>query len=177
MWDNLIFWWVRKKVGGNVRLIITGSAPLKGNVITFLRSALGCLIVEGYGQTECAAPATLTVQGDPQCDQVGPPLPCNNLKLEDVPDMEYWASRGQGEVCIKGSNVFLGYYRDPEMTSYVIDSDGWLRTGDVGEWQPNGTLKIIDHKGRRHQKKFHFYSIFLDICIFRPLLKLKDAYL
>ena len=111
MWDSLIFWWVRGKVGGNVRLIITGSAPLKGNVVTFLRSALGCILVEGYGQTECVAPSTLTIQGDPQPDHVGPPLPCNNLKLEDIPDMEYWASSGQGEVCVKGANVMLGYYR------------------------------------------------------------------
>lgn len=60
--------------------------------------------------------------------------------------MEYWTNKGQGEVCIKGSNVFLGYYRDPDMTSAVIDEEGWLHTGDVGEWLPNGTLKIIDHK-------------------------------
>ena len=62
IWDALIFWFVRSKVGGNVRLVITGSAPLKGNVITFLRSAMGCVIVEGYGLTECVAPACLTVQ-------------------------------------------------------------------------------------------------------------------
>ena len=146
IWDALIFWFVRSKVGGNVRLVITGSAPLKGNVITFLRSAMGCVIVEGYGLTECVAPACLTVQGDPSPDHVGPPLPCNNIKLEDIPDMEYWTHKSQGEVCIKGANVFLGYYRDPEMTAAMVDTEGWLHTGDVGEWQPNGTLKIIDHK-------------------------------
>jgi len=146
IWDALIFWFVRNKVGGNVRLIITGSAPLAGNVITFLRSAMGCVLVEGYGQTECVAPCSLTVQGDPAPDHVGPPLPCNNIKLKDIPDMEYWTNKGQGEVCIKGANVFLGYYRDPDMTSAVIDENGWLHTGDVGEWMPNGTLKIIDHK-------------------------------
>ena len=80
------------------------------------------------------------------CDQVGPPLPCNNVKLVDIPDMEYWASRGQGEVCVMGANVFQGYFRDPERTGTVVDSEGWLHTGDVGEWQPSGTLKIIDHK-------------------------------
>ena len=77
---------------------------------------------------------------------MGPPLPCNNIKLVDIPDMEYWAARGQGEVCVMGANVFRGYFRDPERTATVVDSEGWLHTGDVGEWQPNGTLKIIDHK-------------------------------
>ena len=111
IWDTLIFWFVRQKVGGNVRLMIVGSAPLAGNVITFMRAAMGCIIVEGYGQTECVAPCTLTAQGDPQPDHVGPPLPCNNIKLEDVPDMEYFSSQGQGEVCIMGANVFQGYFR------------------------------------------------------------------
>eukprot|EP00092_Neocalanus_flemingeri_P012319 GFUD01013279.1.p1 GENE.GFUD01013279.1~~GFUD01013279.1.p1 ORF type:complete len:666 (+),score=116.54 GFUD01013279.1:120-2117(+) len=146
IWDTLVFWFVRKKVGGNVRLMIVGSAPLAGNVLTFMRAAMGCIILEGYGQTECVAPCTLTTPGDPQPDHVGPPLPCNNIKLEDVPDMEYLSSHGQGEVCIMGANVFRGYYRDPERTSYVLDADGWLHTGDIGEWLPNGTLKIIDRK-------------------------------
>jgi len=146
VWDKLLFWFVRQKVGGNVRLMLCGSAPLRGNVMTFMRATMGCVIVEGYGLTECVGPVTLNVPGDPHPDQVGPPLPCNNVKLVDIPDMEYWTSRGQGEVCVMGANVFQGYFRDPERTSTMIDSDGWLHTGDVGEWLPNGTLKIIDHK-------------------------------
>jgi len=146
IWDMLVFWSVRKKLGGRIRLVIVGSAPLGGNVLTFMRAALGCLIVEGYGQTECVAPCTLTAPGDPQPDQVGPPLPCNNIKLVDVPDMEYFAAHGQGEVCVSGANIFQGYYREPEKTSLVVDEDGWLHTGDIGEWLPNGTLKIIDRK-------------------------------
>lgn len=146
IWDKLVFWSVRKKLGGRIRLVIVGSAPLAGNVLTFMRAALGCLIVEGYGQTECVGPCTLTAPGDPQPDQVGPPIPCNNIKLVDIPDMEYFAAHGQGEVCVRGSNVFQGYFRDPERTALVIDPEGWLHTGDVGEWLPSGTLKIIDRK-------------------------------
>jgi len=146
IWDKLVFWTVRQQLGGRIRLVIVGSAPLAGNVLTFMRAALGCIIVEGYGQTECVAPCTLTAPGDPQPDQVGPPLPCNNIKLVDVPDMEYFAAHGQGEVCVQGANVFLGYYREPERTSLALDPEGWLHTGDIGEWLPNGTLKIIDRK-------------------------------
>jgi len=146
IWDKLVFWSVRQKVGGNVRLMLVGSAPLAGRVLTFMRAALGAIIVEGYGQTECVAPCTLTAPGDPQPDHVGPPIACNNIKLADVADMEYFAARGQGEVCVIGSNVFQGYYRDPERTRMAVDSEGWLHTGDIGEWQPSGTLKIIDRK-------------------------------
>ena len=82
--------------------------------------------------------------GDPAHDHAGPPLPCNNIKLEDIPDMDYWTSKNQGEICVRGSNVFLGYYRDPDMTSAVLDNEGWLHTGDVGEWMENGTLRYKD---------------------------------
>lgn len=92
--------------------------------------------MEGYGQTECTAPITLTVQGDHVPEHVGPPLACCSVKLVDVPEMEYYASAGQGEVCVKGKNVFKGYYKDPEQTAITIDEDGWHHTGDVGMWLP-----------------------------------------
>ncbi|XP_066994601.2 long-chain-fatty-acid--CoA ligase 1 isoform X5 [Anabrus simplex] len=145
-WDKLVFRKVQEGVGGRLRLMVVGSAPLAGNVLTFIRCALGCLVVEGYGQTECTAPITLTVQGDHIPEHVGPPVACCCLKLVDVPEMEYFASSNQGEVCVKGTNVFLGYYKDEEKTKETIDDDGWHHTGDVGMWLPNGTLKIIDRK-------------------------------
>jgi long-chain acyl-CoA synthetase len=66
------------------------------------------------------------------------------MKLVDVPELEYYAKNDQGEVCIKGLNVFKGYYKNEEKTKAALDEGGWLHTGDVGEWLPNGTLKIID---------------------------------
>ncbi|XP_076067495.1 long-chain-fatty-acid--CoA ligase 5 [Oratosquilla oratoria] len=146
MWDKVVFGKVQEGMGGNLRLVVVGSAPLAGNVLTFVRCALGCVVMEGYGQTECVAPATLTVQGDYHPDHVGPPIACNAIKLCDVPDMDYFAAQGQGEVCIKGANVFQGYFREPERTRETMDSLGWLHTGDIGQWLPNGTLKIIDRK-------------------------------
>lgn len=145
-WDRLVLKKVRDSLGGRVRLLVVGSAPMAANVLTFMRSALGCTVLEGYGQTECVAPCTLTLQGDCRPDHVGPPLSCCDMKLVDVPDMQYFAVSGQGEVCIRGTNVFKGYYKDPEKTRETLDSEGWLHTGDVGMWLPNGTLRIIDRK-------------------------------
>lgn len=67
--------------GGNLRLMVVGSAPLAGNVLTFIRCALGCLVVEGYGQTECTAPIACTVQGDSDTEHVGPPVSCCCIKV------------------------------------------------------------------------------------------------
>lgn len=109
--------------------MVVGSAPLAGNVLTFIRCALGCLVVEGYGQTECTAPISCTVQGDSDTEHVGPPVSCCCIKVKvaifrsiilyllfiihfqlvDVPEMEYYALDNQGEICVKGSNVFHGY--------------------------------------------------------------------
>ena len=63
-----------------------------------------------------------------------------------MPELNYFAKDKAGEVCIRGNNVFRGYYKMPEQTSEVLDSDGWLHTGDIGRWTERGTLKIIDRK-------------------------------
>ncbi|XP_043098983.1 long-chain-fatty-acid--CoA ligase 1a isoform X2 [Puntigrus tetrazona] len=146
MWDKLIFSKVQASLGGRVRLMITGAAPVSPTVLTFLRAALGCQFYEGYGQTECTAGCTMSLPGDWTAGHVGAPLPCNFVRLVDVAEMNYFAANGEGEVCVKGPNVFQGYLKDSERTSEAIDKDGWLHTGDVGKWLPNGTLKIIDRK-------------------------------
>ncbi len=99
---------------------------------------------EGYGQTEGTAGLTFTFPFDTDVGHVGTVLPCAHIKLRDVPDMNYLASNGEGEVCFKGPCMTQGYYKNPEKTAELFDEDGWVRTGDVGKWLPNGTLKIID---------------------------------
>uniref|UniRef100_A0A8C2G754 Long-chain-fatty-acid--CoA ligase n=1 Tax=Cyprinus carpio TaxID=7962 RepID=A0A8C2G754_CYPCA len=133
-------------VGGHVRMMITGAAPISAPVLTFLRAALGCHFYEGYGQTECTAGSTATIPGDWTAGHVGAPLPCNDIKLVDVAEMNYYAAKGEGEVCVRGPNVFKGYLKDPEKTKEALDEDGWVHTGDIGRWLPNGTLKIVDRK-------------------------------
>ncbi|XP_036984672.2 long-chain-fatty-acid--CoA ligase 1 isoform X2 [Artibeus jamaicensis] len=146
LWDKLIFRKIQSSLGGKVRLMVTGAAPVSATVLTFLRAALGCQFYEGYGQTECSAGCSLSMPGDWTAGHVGAPMPCSWIKLVDVEEMNYLAAKGEGEVCVKGPNVFQGYLKDPAKTAEALDKDGWLHTGDIGKWLPNGTLKIIDRK-------------------------------
>lgn len=146
IWDKIFFSKIQASLGGRLRMIITGAAPTSPTVLGFLRAALGCQVYEAYGQTECTAGCTYTTPGDWTPGHVGAPLPCNLIKLVDVPEKNYFASKGEGEVCVKGPNVFKGYLKDPERTAETLDSEGWLHTGDIGKWLHNGTLKIIDRK-------------------------------
>uniref|UniRef100_A0A803WBH7 Long-chain-fatty-acid--CoA ligase n=1 Tax=Ficedula albicollis TaxID=59894 RepID=A0A803WBH7_FICAL len=147
LWDKLFFNKIQASLGGCVRMIVTGAAPASPTVLGFLRAALGCQVYEGYGQTECTAGCTFTTPGDWTSGHVGAPLPCNLIRLKDVEELNYFASKGEGEViCVKGPNVFKGYLKDKERTAEALDQEGWLHTGDIGKWLPNGTLKIIDRK-------------------------------
>ncbi|KAM6150165.1 long-chain-fatty-acid--CoA ligase 6 isoform 3-T3 [Erethizon dorsatum] len=146
IWDELFFNKIQASLGGRVRMIVTGAAPASPTVLGFLRAALGCQVYEGYGQTECTAGCTFTTPGDWTSGHVGAPLPCNHIKLVDVEELNYWTHKGEGEICVKGPNVFKGYLKDQERTKEALDSDGWLHTGDIGKWLPEGTLKIIDRK-------------------------------
>lgn len=146
IWDKLVFSKVQQSLGGRVRFIVSGSAPLAPRVLNFLRAATGAVVLEGYGQTECSAVCSIQLDGEGDAGHVGTPLACCAIKLVDVREMDYLLSNNQGEICVRGANVISGYLNMPEKTAEAIDKDGWLHTGDVGEWLPNGSLKIIDRK-------------------------------
>jgi hypothetical protein len=130
-----------------VQFMITGAAPIAADVLTDLRAMLGAVMLEGYGQTEATAGTNVTLPGDNAAGHVGPPVPCNEIKLCDVEDMGLKAERdNRGEVCFRGPNVFAGYLHDKKKTAEAIDADNWLHSGDVGIWLPNGALKIVDRK-------------------------------
>lgn len=145
IWDKLVFKKVQALLGGNVTMAVTGAAPIAPEILNTLRAAFGCCIVEGYGQTECAAACSGTMPGD-HTGSVGAPLVCNQMRLDSVEEMNYHASEGKGEICIRGANVMKGYYKNDAKTKETIDEDGWLHTGDIGMWTPEGSLKIIDRK-------------------------------
>lgn len=146
IWDKIIFRKIRDNFGGHLRLIMCGSAPLNPNVLDFLRCTLGCVILEGYGQTEVVAPCTVNFPGDFNSGSVGPPLAAAAIKLIDVPEMGYLAAENRGEILVRGPILFQGYFKDEQRTKETIDEDGWLHTGDIGEFEANGTLRIVDRK-------------------------------
>lgn len=86
------------------------------------------------------------LEGDAVPGHVGAPSPCNAIKLIDVPELGYFAKDNAGEVCLRGTNIFKGYYKNEAETRSVLDEDGWLHTGDIGKWTERGTLKIVDRK-------------------------------
>ncbi|KAL7751852.1 medium-chain fatty acid-CoA ligase faa2 [Sorochytrium milnesiophthora] len=148
-WDNLLFNKVRQVLGGRVRMMVTGSAPLSKDTLQFLRLAFACDVLEGYGSTESTAGATIQLPGDTSAGNIGPPMPQCEVKLVDVPDMSYLATDQpypRGEICIRGHNVFKGYLKDEAKTREALDEEGWLHTGDIGLIDECGRVTIIDRK-------------------------------
>ncbi|KAJ6721565.1 LONG CHAIN ACYL-COA SYNTHETASE 7 PEROXISOMAL-LIKE ISOFORM X1 [Salix viminalis] len=149
MWDRLVFNKIKDRLGGRVRLMVSGASPLSPDVLEFLRICFGGRIIEGYGMTETTSPISSMDEGDNLNGHVGSPNPACEVKLVDVPEMNYTSDDKpypRGEICIRGPNVFQGYYKDEEQTREVIDEDGWFHSGDIGLWLPGGRLKIIDRK-------------------------------
>uniref|UniRef100_A0A672QTQ7 Long-chain-fatty-acid--CoA ligase n=1 Tax=Sinocyclocheilus grahami TaxID=75366 RepID=A0A672QTQ7_SINGR len=146
IWDKIFFHKIQASLGGRLRMIITGAAPASATVLDFLRAALGCQVRPAGCSCCCLACFVHVLLWFVSAGHVGAPLPCNLIKLLDVAEKNYFAAKGEGEICVKGPNVFKGYLKDPVRTAETLDADGWLHTGDIGKWLPNGTLKIIDRK-------------------------------
>ena len=149
VFDKVVFSKVKERLGGRVRLIVSGGAPLSRHVEDFLRVCMCCRVVQGYGLTETCAASAICIPDTPsQVGTVGPPQPCISVRLEAVPEMECdpTASPARGELCIKGPSVFTGYYKDQKKTDEVLESDGWFHTGDIAEITPEGAIRIVDRK-------------------------------
>ena len=132
--NKLIFSKWREALGGNIKVIISGGAALQPRLARIF-SAAGIPIMEGYGMTETSPVISVNYPGHIKFGTVGPILKNIEVKIAD-----------DGEILMKGPSQMLGYYKDPEKTKETIDEDGWLHTGDIGELDEDGFLKITDRK-------------------------------
>ena len=133
LFDRLVYSKLRTAMGGNVVYAVSGSAPLGPRLGHFFHS-LGVTILEGYGLTETTAPATVNLANKSKIGTVGPALPGVGVRVVD-----------DGEVQVRGVNVFKGYWRNPEATAEAFDGE-WFRTGDIGAFDDEGFLTITGRK-------------------------------
>lgn len=131
--ERLVFSRIRRRFGGRLRFMVSGAAPLSPDVLLFFET-IGMPIIEGYGLTETSAPVTCNTPNGVKRGSVGRTLPGVEIKLAE-----------DGEVMVRGPNVFAGYYKDEEGTRQAF-RDGWFLTGDIGEIDAEGYLKIKDRK-------------------------------
>jgi len=144
---------MKEIIGGRVKIMITGSAPLPVEIGDLLKCAFCCPILEVYGASEGTV-FTMCTPDNYLSGNVGGPFPNCEVKIKDFAELNYLCTdkdefgrnTPRGEICVRGPSIFKGYYNDPEKTKEALDEDGWYSTGDIGVVLPNGTFKIIDRK-------------------------------
>ncbi len=132
--DRLVFTKIRTKLGGCVRMAVSGGAPLALQIALWFEAA-GVLVVEGYGLTETSAPATTCRPTAYRHGTVGQAIPDTEVRIAT-----------DGEIEVRGPGVFQGYFKDEAATASAFTEDGYFRTGDIGELDAEGFLKITDRK-------------------------------
>jgi long-chain acyl-CoA synthetase len=131
--DEKVLSKIRNLFGGNIRLAVSGAAPINPEILRFFDAA-GVLVLEGWGMTETSTAATISKPEDFKVGTIGKPFPGCQVKIAE-----------DGEILVKGPNVFQGYHKNPEATAETI-VDGWLHTGDIGEIDSDGFIKITGRK-------------------------------
>jgi long-chain acyl-CoA synthetase len=132
--DKLVYSKVKERLGGRLRAGVSGAAPISVEILEFFH-AMDILILEGYGLTESSSGCSVNREDNFRFGTVGLPLPGIQVQIAD-----------DGEILVRGDNVFAGYYKDEEATRRAIDEDGWLHTGDVGTLDDDGFLRVTDRK-------------------------------
>ncbi|XP_019162362.1 PREDICTED: long chain acyl-CoA synthetase 8-like [Ipomoea nil] len=153
LWDKIIFKKIQTILGGKIRFMLSGGAPLSEDTQRFINICIGAPICQGYGLTETFAGATFSEWDDNFVGHAGPPLPCAYIKLVSWEEGGYRITdkpMPRGEVVVGGCSVAAGYFNNDAETNdaYQVDERGmrWFYTGDVGRFHRNGCLEIIDRK-------------------------------
>jgi len=153
IWNSIIFKPIRLMLGGHIRFILCGGAPLSSETQRFINICLGVPVGQGYGLTETCAGAAFSEWDDTSVGRVGPPLPCCYVKLISWEEGGYRISDSpmpRGEVVIGGYSITKGYFNNEAKTNevYKVDENGvrWFYTGDIGQFHPDGCVEIIDRK-------------------------------
>jgi long-chain acyl-CoA synthetase len=144
-YDALVFNAVRAKFGGRMRQLLSGGAPLRASVQEFMAVVVAPIAI-GMGLTETSASAMCSYPEDMHVGRVGPPVPSTEIRLVDVPEMDYFVKDGAGELWIRGPAVTRGYYRNEAATRESWTEDNWFKTGDIARRDPDGAFLIVDRK-------------------------------
>ncbi|KAJ1806804.1 medium-chain fatty acid-CoA ligase faa2 [Coemansia sp. RSA 2599] len=146
IWDRIVFDKVAKLFGGQIQLLVSGTVMLTPEVQNFMRACLSCVVSQGYGQTESSALCQGQELDDYSTGNSGPPGPGIDFRLRSIPELGYHVTDHpcpRGELLIRGENLAVGYYKDPEKTATLM-KDGWLTTGDVARINADGTVTILE---------------------------------
>lgn len=142
-WNEKVFHNSRQLLGGRCRMLVSGGAPLSAKTQEFLGIVFGCAVGQGWGLTETCASGTIQRFYDTQPENIGGILDNVEIKTIDVENWKHTNPEPQGEICLRGPVITKGYYKQPEKTAEAYGEDGWFKTGDIGQFQKDGTLKII----------------------------------
>lgn len=180
-----IFKKIKQATGGELRIVLNGGSPISKDAQVFISNLISPMLV-GYGLTETCANTTVVEKAHFEYGVAGTLTGAVTAKLIDVADAGYYASNNQGEILLKGRCVTKEYYKNQKETDEAFTEDGWFKTGDIGEWTPNGALKIIDRRKNlvktmngeyialeKLESTYRSNPIVLNICVYADQSKVK----
>lgn len=184
---NIIFGKVKAATGGHLRFILNGGSPVSKDTQVFI-STLICPMLIGYGLTETCAMGAIVEHTNFEYGVAGSLVGSVTGKLIDVPEAGYLAKNNEGELLLKGPSITKEYYKNEKETKDSFTEDGWFKTGDIGRWNPNGSLSIIDRRKNlvktangeyialeMLESTYRSNSLVLNLCVYADQSKVKPV--